>query len=205
MYYNCRIKISKHLMNHTSLAKKLKPAKRAWKSFTTKLQSKIRSLNLPNTIKTNTYRFINFCSRHFFIPFKQRFLTKFSHRRHSYNHLYYQYHNQNQLRSFSAIYIDNLYAEPLSSSAHAKKIHAHHAETSKGKEVVSEEKAASNKKSKDSVYSVEDAWNAVVASSPQLRCVDERAEEFIYKFREDMKLQREKSLLEFQDMLTRSA
>lgn len=71
--------------------------------------------------------------------------------------------------------------------------------------MVSEEKAASNKKSKDSVYSVEDAWNAVVASSPQLRCVDERAEEFIYKFREDMKLQREKSLLEFQDMLTRSA
>lgn len=55
-----------------------------------------------------------------------------------------------------------------------------------------------------SVNSIEDAWNAIVAKSPQLRCVDERAEEFIYKFHEDMKIERERSLLEFQEMLARS-
>lgn len=58
---------------------------------------------------------------------------------------------------------------------------------------------------KSSLYSVEDAWQAVVASSPQLRGVDERAEEFISKFREDMKLQKERSILEFQEMLARGA
>lgn len=51
---------------------------------------------------------------------------------------------------------------------------------------------------------IEDAWQAVVAKSPQLQ-VDEKAEEFISKFREDMKLQKERSLLEFQEMLARSA
>lgn len=77
------------------------------------------------------------------------------------------------------------------------------AETSRCKQELDEEKiATSNSKS---VYSVEDAWQAVVASSPQLRVVDERAEEFIYKFRQDMKLQKERSLLEFQEMLARSA
>lgn len=59
--------------------------------------------------------------------------------------------------------------------------------------------------SSKSLYSVEDAWMAVVASSPQLRGVDERAEEFISNFRRDMELQKEKSILEFQEMLLRSA
>ncbi|KAL0456985.1 UNVERIFIED_CONTAM: hypothetical protein Slati_1037700 [Sesamum latifolium] len=35
--------------------------------------------------------------------------------------------------------------------------------------------------------------------------VDERAEEFIAKFRQDMKLEREQSILEFEEMLKRSA
>ena len=59
--------------------------------------------------------------------------------------------------------------------------------------------------SSKSIYSVEDAWMAVVTSSPQLRGVDERAEEFISNFRRDMKLQKENSILEFQEMLNRSA
>lgn len=190
-------------MYHSSLSKKLKPAKRAWKSFTSNLQSKLRSLNMPKTLKTTTHRFINFCSLHLFIPFKKRFLTRTPRRRHRYNHLYHQYYHQHQ-RNFAAIFIDNLYSEPISSSAaHAKTTnHAHHAAetSSRGKEV-----AANEKGNKQSVYSVEDAWNAIVASSPQLRCVNERADEFIYKFREDMKIQRERSLLEFQEMLARSA
>ncbi|KAH9764396.1 cotton fiber protein [Citrus sinensis] len=191
-------------MYRSSLSKKLKPAKRAWKSFTSNLQSKLQSLNVPKTLKTTTHRFINFCSLHLFIPFKKRFLTRTTHRRSRYNHLYRQYYQQYR-RDFEAIFIDNLYSEPISSSsAHAKTTdHAHNAAetSSRGKEAAAHEKS----NNKQSVYSVEDAWNAVVASSPQLRCVDERADEFIYKFREDMKIQRERSLLEYQEMLARGA
>lgn len=56
-----------------------------------------------------------------------------------------------------------------------------------------------------SIYSIEDAWKIVVASSPHLRPVDERAEEFIRKFRREIILEKEKSLLEFERMLARSA
>jgi hypothetical protein len=35
--------------------------------------------------------------------------------------------------------------------------------------------------------------------------VDERAEEFIYKFREENKLQKEKSILEYEERLARGA
>lgn len=52
--------------------------------------------------------------------------------------------------------------------------------------------------------SMEDAWRRVVAASPHLR-VDERADEFIYKFRESMKMEKERSFLEFQERLKRSA
>ncbi|KAF9673570.1 hypothetical protein SADUNF_Sadunf10G0037800 [Salix dunnii] len=50
-----------------------------------------------------------------------------------------------------------------------------------------------------SVYSIEDAWREVVARSPRLWSVDERAEEFIYKFREEIKLQKDKSIFEFEE------
>lgn len=52
--------------------------------------------------------------------------------------------------------------------------------------------------------SMEDAWRRVVAASPHLR-VNERADEFIYKFRESMKMEKERSFLEFQERLKRSA
>lgn len=76
-----------------------------------------------------------------------------------------------------------------------------------------EEKAARRKEEKDQedeegmpeiADSMEDAWRRVVAASPHLR-VDERADEFIYKFRESMKMEKERSFLEFQERLKRSA
>lgn len=76
-----------------------------------------------------------------------------------------------------------------------------HAETGKGKEVIDKKVLPTNS---NNINSVEDAWKVVVASSPHLQ-VDERAEEFISKFHEEMKLQKERSNLEFQEMLARSA
>lgn len=44
-----------------------------------------------------------------------------------------------------------------------------------------------------------------VSSLPRIRGIDERAEEFISKFRQQMQIQREQSILDFQDMLARTA
>ena len=84
---------------------------------------------------------------------------------------------------------------------HANKSTHVQGETSKGKEVVDKKDLPSGSSDIDTI---EDAWKAVVAKSPMLQ-VDERAEEFISKFHEDMKLQKERSLMEFQEMLARSA
>lgn len=47
-----------------------------------------------------------------------------------------------------------------------------------------------------------DKWK--IPLLPQFRGIDERAEDFIAKFRQDMKLQREQSILDFEEMLKRS-
>ena len=84
----------------------------------------------------------------------------------------------------SAIRIDNLFTEPSS-------VHAHdQGKTSRGKEVIID----------SSMDTIEDAWKAVVAKTPELH-VDQKVEEFIAKFREEMRLQKERSLQEFLEML----
>ncbi|KAL8515807.1 hypothetical protein ACS0TY_014487 [Phlomoides rotata] len=61
------------------------------------------------------------------------------------------------------------------------------------------EKGKSNESSKSNA----DKWK--IPLLPKFRGIDERAEEFIAKFRQDMKLEREQSILEFEEMLKRSA
>lgn len=50
---------------------------------------------------------------------------------------------------------------------------------------------------------VADKWK--IPLLPQFQGIDERADEFIAKFRNDMKLEREQSIREFQEMLNRSS
>ncbi|KAL7105500.1 hypothetical protein ACP275_07G049400 [Erythranthe tilingii] len=59
---------------------------------------------------------------------------------------------------------------------------------------------AVDEKSKSSGLAFINKWKI-----PQFQGVDERAEEFIAKFRLDMKLERERSIVEFEEMLKRSA
>ncbi|GAU25247.1 hypothetical protein TSUD_17600 [Trifolium subterraneum] len=70
-------------------------------------------------------------------------------------------------------------------------------ETSREVEKVHEENNSND------IDTIEDAWKAVVAKSPMMQ-VDQKAEEFISKFRQDMRLQKEKSLIEFHERLARS-
>ncbi|KAL6189459.1 hypothetical protein ACLB2K_040848 [Fragaria x ananassa] len=197
--------ISKASLPRWMLAKKLGRVKRAWKRFTGKVQSKLHHLNISNTIETTTKRLLDMRCLRFFIPSKLRALTKDSSTfsRNQYNSHHYQHHSKFLHKNAATIHIDEVFAQSAG-NAHTKNKHLDaQAETSRGKEELDEGNIAM--RNSKSVYSVEDAWQAVVARSPQLRVVDERAEEFICKFRQDMKLQKERSILEFQEMLARSA
>ncbi|KAG7996742.1 hypothetical protein I3843_01G176500 [Carya illinoinensis] len=189
-------------MSRSSLAKKLHLAKKAWKSFTLTFQSKLHKLKTSKVITNTTRRLRALRTFRFLFPFKRHPLPRpsyysqhyhYSHRHHHHHH----HHSQSHKMKFAAIHIDELF-EGTAASVNRSTLHAR-AETSKGKQVIDE---GSLPKRSKSIYSVEDAWEAVIASLPQLRNVDERAEEFISKFREDMKLQKERS---FQEMLERSA
>jgi hypothetical protein len=75
-----------------------------------------------------------------------------------------------------------------------------HAQTA-DKARAQEETSRSNS---ENIDTIEDAWKIVIDKSPHLQ-VDDRAEEFINKFYEDVRLQKERSLMEYQEMLARSA
>ncbi|KAK7391736.1 hypothetical protein VNO78_20157 [Psophocarpus tetragonolobus] len=180
-------------MSRQRLGKKLQPVKKAWKSFSKKLQSKVHKLNIPKAVKDTFKRLLaTLQSLHHLLPSRgRRSLTS----RRAYSASNYQFHCKN----VSAIRIDDLFTEPASSMLmHANKAHSQ-GETSRGKEVIEKKDLAGGS---SGMNTIEDAWKAVVAKSPQLQ-VDQKAEEFISKFHEDMRLQKERSLLEFQEMLAR--
>ncbi|OAY55569.1 uncharacterized protein LOC110611091 [Manihot esculenta] len=198
-------------MSHSSLGKKLQPAKKAWKRLAKTVEAKFHNLNLSKAIKvikTNSSRLLSYCSIRFVHPLKKRFLTTPPYRGYRSNsHPYRHYYsNKNQVHNnFSPIYIDQLYSvEAAGSSTFLLQAKHFNAETSsRGKQLVDEQVLP--RKEEKVLYSIEDAWREVVAKSPQLRPVDERAEEFISNFHKDIKLQKEKSILEFEEMLARGA
>ncbi|XP_040997153.1 uncharacterized protein LOC121243149 [Juglans microcarpa x Juglans regia] len=184
-------------MSRSSLAKKLHLAKKAWKSFNLAFQSKLHKLKTSKVITTTTRRLRALRTFRFPFPFKRYPLPRPSYTYSQHYHYSRHNHSQSHKMNFAAIHIDELFEGPAA-SVNRNTLHAR-AETSKGKQMIDERSLPKRSKS---IHSVEDAWEAVIASSPQLRNVDERAEEFISKFREDMKLQKERS---FQEMLERSA
>ncbi|KAJ4825715.1 hypothetical protein Tsubulata_001214 [Turnera subulata] len=208
-------------MSHPGLAKKLQPAKKALKRFARKVQAKFRDFNFSKAIEaiqTKTNTLITYCSFHFFHPFKKRTIARSKYHNPPYNHIY-QYYSKSPAYNFSPIYIDQLYAADhhhkpaaASSTVAAKRPHVNAETSSKGKQVVHQEKRpvvrkeGNNNKGKEKILdSIEDAWKEVVAKSPQLRPVDERAEEFIHNFKKEIRLQKDRSAAEYQEMLARSA
>ncbi|KAK7243073.1 hypothetical protein RIF29_37857 [Crotalaria pallida] len=193
----------------TRLTKKLKPAKKAWKSFSNTLHSKFHKLNIPKAIKTTLQCIISTLNSliHLIPAYRRNRSLTTSRPYYSTSH----YHIQR--KNFAAIRIDDLFAEPAYVSKHATNrsstsTNTYHSqgETSRSKGVVvhvNMDNLHGGQSSSSGMNTIEDAWKAVVAKSPQLQ-VDEKAEEFIYKFREDMRLQKERSLLEFHEMLARS-
>ncbi|MCI00421.1 hypothetical protein A2U01_0021439 [Trifolium medium] len=97
-------------------------------------------------------------------------------------------HVQRHIKNKSVISIDDLFPEHTQTVDKARAL---------------EETSRSNSEDID-IDTIEDAWKIVVAKSPHLQ-VDDRAEEFINKFYEDVRFQKERSLMEYQEMLARSA
>ncbi|KGN56852.1 uncharacterized protein LOC101208604 [Cucumis sativus] len=201
-------------MSRITMEKKLRTAKKAWKKLTKSLQSKFHALNISKSINTAKRRLISAVQTSLRLLIPSKFHRRLLRRKSSPSSYYHRNQNKNQFlrhyddqhfhnpNNFAAIHIDELF--PDLSDPIAKRSGGEITETSRGKEVMKEAEK-DNHDEETSIYSIEDAWKIVVASSPHLRPVDERAEEFIRKFRREIILEKEKSLLEFERMLARSA
>ncbi|CAH8276715.1 unnamed protein product [Arabidopsis lyrata] len=190
--------------------KKQNPAKRAWKNFTNMVKSKFRDMEIASSVRESTARVLRFISRRLIVPFRTRYLQN-----NSYTDKYYYSRNQSS-RQFLNFFSRSLtkpkrrqygYDDDCYSQIYQYQSQSRGEGTSESKENVvrrKEEKQEEEEGMPEIADSMEDAWRRVVAASPHLQ-VNERADEFIYKFRESMKMEKERSFLEFQERLKRSA
>ncbi|KAL6519907.1 hypothetical protein OROMI_032801 [Orobanche minor] len=184
-------------MSAFSSAEKLRPARKAWKSLKNHLRSKLNRSNILNSIKT----------------FRRRFsITK---RSPPYSGHHFRPNN-------STIYVDQLFPGPVP-IAEPREVQENmdglfpgpvdksgpphnnsgNIQTRRVDISLDEEKGKDGRCCKCS--SADDKWKVQFPVPPRFRCIDERAEEFIAKFRQEMQLEREQSILEFEEMLKRSA
>ncbi|XP_052208010.1 uncharacterized protein LOC127811859 [Diospyros lotus] len=190
-------------MSTFNLGKKLRPANKAWKSFTNILQSKLQKLKTSKSCNETTRRLKSALSR--LIRPCLRALAGYHHRHGS-------RHRRHCLRmNFAAIYVDELFGGPGPVPLQAKQIQK--GSTSKVNEMdagpgpvpLQAKQIQKGSTSKVNEMSAGSSSAAAASSLPRFLGIDERAEEFISKFRKDMKLEREQSILDFQEMLARSA
>lgn len=202
-----RVPVSVFDLTSMGIGKKVPGAKQAWKSLASGVQSKLRKLNISKAkiYATRLLSGLNSIRRRLVSPKRLGKRQALSVSALRYDHHYKRRCGQQQLQNgFAAIYVDQLFEEAEAGPR----------EPSKGKEVAVESgdggkattgNQAETKASGKSGCTVRDAWKAAVVSSPQLRGVDERADEFIFEFHRRMKHERENSILDFQEMLERSA
>lgn len=176
------------MSSRSSLPKKFFHAnnyKKAWKMFKTKL-------NISTTLK----RTKKYCSSAF--TFLRRKLQYSSRRDSSLKSHHFQYYNSRRKNkgkaSFSAIYIDELFPGQNRDSVNYCKEKSEKPLNGSGNSIIETGETSGGGG---------DSYGRKVSS--MFRGVDERAEEFITKIREEMKLEREKSIIDFQEMLARSS
>ncbi|XP_057531247.1 uncharacterized protein LOC130809468 [Amaranthus tricolor] len=205
-------------MSCFSLPKKLKhlpsSSKKAWNSFTLSLSPKLHRLRR---------RTLDILDRQ---HNRRRFMKRPSpHQAGQFNYYkQYQYYNYQHIQPYSnsvpsspaTVYVDRLFEESSSKLKENNVGVTMEASTLKLKESnVTMEASTSGgagssgccdsgggggKKRKNVV----NKWREYISSMPAIKGVDERAEEFISKFRQQMSLQREQSIIDFHEMLARS-
>ncbi|XP_016489178.1 uncharacterized protein LOC107809097 [Nicotiana tabacum] len=210
-------------MSNFNLGKKLLPTKKAWKSFTNKLQSRLHKLKLSKAVKNSK----DICIRayNYIFPIITRKFYSLIYRssplrtRRNFYH-YYQY--QQRHKNTSLIYVDQLFPEPMqkqSCTISAPQTKEFVASSSGGdvnrskldreeQEIIMRaiegKTAIKKRKGVESISSrICDIEEWRTPSMPHINGVDRKAEEFISKFREDMEIERQQSILDFQEMLAR--
>lgn len=108
----------------------------------------------------------------------------------------------------ATVYIDRLFEEKSScSTSNEAKVMGETKEVSSAINggTLNKDKGGAKKREKVGHNNNNNNWKEYLASMPNIKGVDERAEEFISKFRQEMQLQREQSIIDIQEMLARSA
>lgn len=168
-------------MSRLKLQNKLFSATKAWNSFTNKIQSKATKLNVSKSIKLTTSHLLSLF---------HKTTLKFLNRRNVYT-------------PSAPIYVDKLFSDSTSRSILHKEKEIVGSSTSSISSGGAKMKYTEFEKQSVHEFDIDEAWKKVVSSNASPLRVDERAEEFISKFRQDMEIQREQSILDYQQMLAR--
>lgn len=169
-------------MSNFDLPKKLRPAQKAWKSLTTTIHSKFPNLEFPKPIKKLTKRLT-------ILPLIRGKPPRST----THHHLHLRRHHLS-----IPIFVDELFAE----SSENIGLNRPKMEGAKMNMKTEQKQSLAPKDNIKAGESSKGKWD--VKMLPKVRGVDERAEEFISKFKQDMKIEREQSILDFQEMLARS-
>ncbi|XP_071724681.1 uncharacterized protein [Rutidosis leptorrhynchoides] len=161
---------------------RLPPARKAWKSFTSKLQIKLlHKLTKSKAIKKHKSQVKRVSGKNprkssFFLTrrvgFKKRTITP-----NNYHHYIGRYNLKNKSTS-SPVYVDKLFKGPVVGLDAARNIKL------LAQEATSEEEVTDHYRSV-----ADDMWESVGLTSPQMLGIDQRAENFIVRFRAEMELQ----------------
>ncbi|KAL2535851.1 uncharacterized protein Fot_17242 [Forsythia ovata] len=165
--------------------RRLLPPRKLWKVISNKLQIRLKKLNKSRAIKKNKIRPEKASKKHSWLkPTLSIQPKKFKHKKRSYFHsqtsLGYQYHSLCHLKQRTApVYVDKLFIQPAVSIVKEQQV----GESSENKEKSEEGKMADHD---DQNMHADDMWESLVIASPQMNGINERAEEFIARFRAQM-------------------
>ncbi|KAJ0111389.1 hypothetical protein Patl1_01778 [Pistacia atlantica] len=169
------------------------PPKKAWKTFKSKLQSKLHKLNRSKAIKkpktqlpaTNPSPFIEQrIQRKKNLPsISRQGIRSRSHRRYLFK------------KKAAPVYIDRLFKEPIAAELFVKYPRPY--PSTKDVKLLHQVEGrasgsgtgTSSKEEKASGGAADDMWESLALASPQMNGIDQRAEEFIKRFRAEMQFQ----------------
>ncbi|KAK9672883.1 hypothetical protein RND81_12G132000 [Saponaria officinalis] len=171
------------------MPKKLKKlpssSKKAWNSFTSSISPKLRNLHhllnnkLPKPVSKTASRLLHLRCHHHHRPFK--------------GCLCYKKHQYHHIQPLSTVSVDKLLENNKNNNNNSN---------SNSNNNINNENSEKGNGSSSKTGQVK--WKEYVSKLPIIRGIDERADEFILRFRQQMKLQREQSIIDFHDMLARS-
>lgn len=165
---------------------RLPPARRAWKSFTSKLQSKLhkpKGITKPrNRVKAITAAAASSsssaCASVRLRPYKCLQL-RFKRRRRLALRFRYNRPQLLQNPSTAHVYVDKLFKEPAVAQPPVEKC----------KQAAAAATTATGSGGERACATADDMWESLGFASPLMHGIDERAEEFIARFRKEMEVQ----------------